>query len=298
MLRRVSRTERNPKRTVAIVGCGRLASSLAPALAEAGYTITEIIVRPQSRPRARVLAKKVGARAVTMQSAALDAALLWLSVPDREICNAAGALAERVATLANSGPPKIRFAFHSSGALTIRELEPLRQLGIASASVHPLMTFVAGAQPSLAGVPFALEGDRPATNLARRIARDLSSESFLLSAQRKPAYHAWATMTSPRFVAYLATVEEAARGAGLTRESARRMSFPILRQTLTNYAALGAAGSFSGPFIRGDVATVAEHLALLSKYPDVREVYLALAEAALDRLPVKNRSQLRRLIKG
>jgi predicted short-subunit dehydrogenase-like oxidoreductase (DUF2520 family) len=103
-------------------------------------------------------------------------------------------------------------------------------------------------------------------------------------------------MTSPLLVAYLVTLEEAAREAGLSRERARRMSLPIILQTIANYGRLGAANSFSGPFIRGDAGTVAKHLELLKNNPVTRAVYVALARAALKRLPVKNRDDLRCLL--
>ncbi len=145
-------------------------------------------------------------------------------------------------------------------------------------------------------VPFALEGDVAATKFARRVVRDLGGESFLLPANRKEAYHAWATMTSPLLVAYLAALEEAAREAGLSRARARRMSLPIILQTLSNYGRRGPAKSFSGPLIRGDVETVAKHLALLKTNPMTRAVYVALAQVALAQLPVQNREDLKRLL--
>jgi predicted short-subunit dehydrogenase-like oxidoreductase (DUF2520 family) len=299
------------KPTIAIVGAGSLATFLAVALNDAGFTITEIVARdtPRSQRHARTLAAKVCAQTVTAHSAALDAALLWFCVPDREIRSAASGLIgnpaahaaahkkSRVPGKATSRvPSKVRFAFHSSGALLSRELEPLRNAGIAVASVHPLMTFVAGAHPSLTGVPFALEGDAAATRLARQIVRELGGESFPLPAARKAAYHAWATMTSPLLLAFLVTLEEAARAAGLTRKDARRKSLPIIRQTLANYSGLGPAPSFSGPLVRGDADTVARHLAVLKEHPGPREVYVALARAALRGLPVKNRDGLSRLL--
>jgi len=294
---------------VAIVGAGSLANFLAVALHDAGFTITEIVARdsPRSRRRARALAAKVGARAVTAHSAALDATLFWFCVPDREIRGAASALAVHLAAPAaahkkgrvpSKVPSKVRFALHSSGALLSRELEPLRQAGAAVASVHPLMTFVAGAHPSLQGVPFAMEGDDAATRAARRIVRELGGESFSLATARKAAYHAWATMTSPLLLAYLVTLEEAAQAAGFTRQEARRKSLPIIRQTLANYSRLGPAQSFSGPLIRGDAETVAKHLAVLKKHPGAREVYMALARAAMRGLPVKNRDGLKRLLRN
>ena len=299
------------KPTVAIVGAGSLATFLVVALNDAGFTITEIIARdtPRSRRHARALAAKAGAQTVTAHSPALDATLLWFCVPDREIRRAASALAGHLTARAaahkkNGGPnkvpskgtSKVRFAVHSSGALLGRELEPLRKAGIAVASVHPLMTFVAGTRPSLTGVPFAMEGDHASTQVARQIVRKLGGESFALPAARKAAYHAWATLTSPLLLAFLVTLEEAARAAGFTRKDARRKSLPIIRQTLANYSRLGPAPSFSGPLVRGDADTVARHLAVLKKHPGPHDVYVALARAALRGLPVKNRDRLRRLL--
>ena len=280
------------KPRISIIGAGSFASSLAPALRKAGYSISEIISRdtPLSRRRAHLLARMADANPVTLRSAALEADVLWLCVPDREICHAAE-------TVAAAGKGRVRHVFHSSGALASREVNSLRKQGAAVASVHPLMTFVPGSHPKLTGVPFALEGDASATSVARRIVRDLGGESFALPSSRKAAYHAWATFTSPLWLAFLVTLEDAARAAGLTRENARRMSLPIIRQTLENYSRLGPQHSFSGPIIRGDTATIAKHLAVLKKYPPVRDVYVALGLAALERLPSKNRAELQKLLK-
>ena len=126
--------------------------------------------------------------------------------------------------------------------------------------------------------------------------RALGGECFSLPASRKATYHAWATLTSPLLLAFLVTLEEAARAAGLTRPEARRKSLPIIRQTLENYSRLGPARSFSGPLVRGDAETVAKHLGVLKKHLGAREVYVALARAALRGLPVKNREKLKRLL--
>ncbi len=287
------------KPTIAIVGAGSLATFLAVALHDAGFTITEIVARdsPRSRRRAHALAAAVGAKAVTANSAALDAALLWFSVPDRAIRGAASFLADALIARALAHKKvTVRFALHSSGALSSRELDSLHTAGVAVASVHPLMTFVAGARPGLTGVPFAIEGDDAATRVARRIVRKLGGDSFTLPAARKAAYHAWATLTSPLLLAFLVALEEAAQAAGFTRQDARHKSLPIIRQTLANYSRLGPARSFSGPLIRGDAETVTKHLTVLKKHPEVREVYVALARAALRGLPVKNREELRRLL--
>src|SRR5580704_2289605 len=88
------------KPTIAIVGAGSLATFMAVALHEAGYTITEIVVRnsPRSSRRARSFAARVGAQVVTANTAALDSILLWFCVPDREIYGAASVLVNHLAT--------------------------------------------------------------------------------------------------------------------------------------------------------------------------------------------------------
>ena len=114
----------------------------------------------------------------------------------------------------------------------------------------------------------------------------------------KAAYHAWSTFTSPLLTAFLATTERVASVAGVQRERARQRMLPILRQTLANYISLGPADSFSGPIVRGDVEVVKRHLNVLAKIAPARDVYIALARAALRYLPAKNGRLLREALKG
>lgn len=61
---------------------------------------------------------------------------------------------------------------------------------------------------------------------------------------------------------------------------------------------LARPGAFSGPLVRGDTEIVRKHLHALKKTPEARAVYVALARAALRHLPVRNRRELERLLKG
>jgi len=274
------------KLRITIVGPGRLGTALALELSRAGYAIPEIVSRrtASSRRKARALAKLVGARSVTASDALLNADLIWFCVPDRAIAAAAGELARF--------PWKGKVAFHSSGALSSRELLKLRSRGAAVASVHPFMTFVRGAVPSLKGVPIAVEGDAAALRASRQIARSLSAELFSIREAQKSAYHAWGAFTSPLVVSLLVTAERVARAAGHSAAQARRRMLPIIAQTLANYARLGPAGAFSGPLVRGDVDVVRRHLQALRRFPEAAEAYRALSKSALRHLPVQSRRQI------
>ena len=279
------------KPTVAIVGPGNLGSALARSLRSASFRILEIISREarSSSRKAQALSRQLGARGVTLKSATLEADVIWLCVPDREIAAVAGILAPRTNW-------KGKVALHSSGALASDELRILRRKGAAVASLHPLMTFVQGAQPRLAGVPFAVEGEPNAVRVASRIVRGLKGDIFRIPKHKKGAYHAWGAFTSPLLLAALVTAEEVAGIAGIRRATARKRMLPIVAQTLANYAALGPERAFSGPIIRGDVSTVSRHLKALSKSSNAREVYLALARSAMRNLPVRNRKALEKIL--
>lgn len=279
------------KPRIVIVGAGNLAGALAVSLRAAGYEIDQVVAPGQaaSMRRARRLAREIGSSAVSTERARIQSGVVWFCVPD-------GAIAEAAESLAGAANWSGKVALHSSGALASDELAVLQRCGAAVASVHPLMTFVRGSRPSLVGVPFALEGDQKAMRAARAIVLNLRGQPFTIRKERKAAYHAWGMFASPLLTALLAASERVAGAAGVSRKAARERMLPILKQTLANYARLGAPGAFSGPIARGDAATVRTHLAVLREVPGAREVYVALARAALRDLPAKNRADLEKIL--
>jgi predicted short-subunit dehydrogenase-like oxidoreductase (DUF2520 family) len=280
------------KPRITIVGAGNLASALAVSLHGAGYKVDQIVSRgqPASMRRARRLAREAGASAVTAERAQIHAEIVWFCVPD-------AAIAGTAKSLAGAANWNGKVALHSSGALASDELGVLQRRGAATASVHPLMTFVRGSRPSLAELPFALEGSSKAVRVARAIVLALRGRPFTIRKQHKQAYHAWGMFVSPLLTALLAVSERVAVAAGVSRATARERMLPILKQTLANYARLGAPGAFSGPIARGDVATIEKHLSALLRVPRARDVYIALARAALHDLPAKNRAALEKVLK-
>jgi predicted short-subunit dehydrogenase-like oxidoreductase (DUF2520 family) len=291
MARKRVLAQNSVRATVAVVGAGNLARALAVSLHRAGYRIDSVISRDgrTSLKHARELAKKIASRTTLVGEATISADVVWLCVPDAAIRDVAR-------LLANSGDWKGKIALHSSGALTSDELSSLRRCGASVASVHPLMTFVKGSKPTLAGVPFAIEGEPKAARMARRIVSDLGGQAFSIRKQNKVAYHAWGTFASPLLTALLATAECVAASAGVPAKIARKRMLPILAQTIVNYAATGAAAGFSGPIVRGDVEVVRRHVQALRAAPEAREVYVALARAAVRYLPGKKRDDMNTLL--
>jgi len=281
------------KPSISIVGPGRLGQALAENLVGAGYAVGEIVfpsVRSLRKNR-RNLSRRLWNRATVIDQARFDADLVWLCVPDGRIQKAAQ-------NLRSVTKWKNKVVFHSSGALTSDALQPLRKQGASVASAHPLMSFVHGSQPDLKNVPFALEGDPAAVRMARQIIKSLGGDAFVVRKQDKTRYHAWGTLLSPLLLSFMVAAEQVARATGISAKDARKRMIPITKQTLSNYASIGPAGAFSGPLVRGDAAVVREHLEALKGIPEAHAVYIASARAALRHLPVRNRKQLEKLLKG
>ena len=276
--------------SISIVGPGNLGTALALTLPSAGYDVKFLATR-HKRAHVRALARKIQAQLVAPGEQALTTDIVWITVPDDAIAGVAR-------LLARSQEWKGKLVFHSSGALTSDELSPLRAKGARVASVHPMMTFVRATVPEMAGIAFAIEGDATTTRVARSVVADLGGRAFVIKGQSKVLYHVFGSFASPLVIALMASLEQVARAAGIRQSEIKRVMEPLLSQTLRNYLNQDAASAFSGPLVRGDVATVRKHLAELRKLPEARAVYVALARASLNFLPVRNRELLEKELKS
>jgi predicted short-subunit dehydrogenase-like oxidoreductase (DUF2520 family) len=281
----------NRRPAISIVGPGSLGSALALTLPSAGYQVRYLAARGKTVRSSHLLAlsRRIKARAVEMGKQLLDTEIVWITVPDDAIEGVARALAR-------SQEWKGKIVFHSSGALTSDKLVSLRAKGARVASVHPMMSFVRGAVPEIAGVAFAVEGDAAAVRAAKAIVEDLGGNAFVIKKQNKVLYHVFGSFASPLMIALMASLEQVALEAGIQKTNVKPTMMPLLWQTLRNYLKHDAASAFSGPLVRGDVATVRKHLAELERLPEAKAVYVALASAALKHLPVKNRRSLAKVL--
>jgi predicted short-subunit dehydrogenase-like oxidoreductase (DUF2520 family) len=234
---------------LAVVGAGRVGSSLARGLADAG-----VDVRLAGRTDAIDACRGAGAA--------------LLCVPDAAIGEAARAIA--------SGAPDLAFAGHTSGASGLDVLAPLAATGAAAFSLHPLQT-VPDRQTGFTGCPAAISGSTAAAlELGRAIAERLGMRPFEIPEERRAAYHAAASIASN----FLVALEESA--ASLLAEAgapdARELLTPLVLTTAANWSERGAA-ALTGPIARGDEATVARHLdALREVAPELVPLYETLAE--------------------
>ncbi len=243
----------------------------------------ELIARDTANPAARKLARKTNAKLSPIEKAELKADIVWICVPDDAIAPLASSLRTR------NWNGKI--VLHASGALAASVLQPLKSRGAAIASAHPMMSFVRTTQAGFNDVWFALEGDRRAVTAARNLVSALDAKSFIISEDMKPLYHLFGGFLSPFLVTVLSAAEQLGRKAGLPSRQLPQIMRPIVMRTLENYFANGAAASFSGPLVRGDIETIRKHVRAIRKLPE-RELYRALVREAMRTLPVKRSREI------
>src|SRR5207237_7261579 len=180
--------------SVSIIGAGRVGTALGLALEAANYRV-EIVVT-KHRVSARRAATLLGPQTVGLAETQLDglsrsqvasfnrASLIILATPDDSIAP----LAKRLATvfrfksigLARREKSALPVALHTSGALSSEVLKPLRKLGFAVGSLHPLLSisYPESGAGLLRRAFFSVEGDARAVRLARSIVHNLGGRAF------------------------------------------------------------------------------------------------------------------------
>ncbi len=303
----------------AIVGLGNVGTALACAVTMAGLPVAELVVRRRPTAAQKGLAKSLGATLTEWKDwKQTKAEVVWICVADASIGAVGEELARRWSGRGNAERPKL--VLHASGALSSRELEPLKKLGVMVGSAHPFRSFPqpvkrcgapaksAGKKKAgsgraknsgaLVGTWFGLEGEAAAVRAAAKMVRALGGRTFVIAAKDKGLYHSFASLAAGMLISLLTAAGEAGRRAGIPAATTRELLGKLSGGTHANWVRNGPAKSFSGPLSRGDTETIELHLASLRAVPEVEAVYRALAGYAVGHLPVKRRAEMEAALRG
>jgi predicted short-subunit dehydrogenase-like oxidoreductase (DUF2520 family) len=277
----------------AVVGAGRLGASLALALRTKGPSLIAFTAHT-SAGRARAESWLGGSALSDLRDVvSLEPDLYLITVPD----SALPEVATKLGSLLVGRPGAV--VAHTSGATSIKVLEPCAIAGAITLVLHPLQTFVdpINGCSRFSGTAFAItpseeRRESRGASLAIALTRLLDGRPFLLADDMRSLYHAAATMACNYFV----TLEHLARGlfvqSGMPSDEALSLFMPMVRTTLDNIGTQGTVNALTGPLSRGDVQTVRDHLSALATYaPDLLPVYRHLGLATLGILPARKEVQ-------
>jgi predicted short-subunit dehydrogenase-like oxidoreductase (DUF2520 family) len=249
------------KRTISIVGAGRVGRSLGKALRERGWHIGAVVTRSAASARAAVRTIGGGTAYEHITAQALAADNVLIATPDDVIASTARELARLAPTSQRALRGKI--VLHTSGAL------------------HPMQTFSGRRVPNLEGIIFAVEGDAKARRAGRAIARTLGGVPIVIASRNKPAYHAAGALAAGHALALIEGATRVLMRIGFPRRRAEQTLLPLMREVLRNFERVGPRAAWTGPVARSDYSVVAKHAKALRKYPrEFGQSYAALARLA------------------
>ena len=207
--------------SVAIIGNGRLGSTLTRLLDRAGV---RVIVVGRERPIP-------------------DAGIYLITVNDSAIEQVSGEI------------PVGNIVIHCCGAKSFKVLRPHKLCGW----FHPLMTFpgLETATPDLKDVPVAIGGDDEAVKACHGLASTLHMSAFEFTGD--PAlYHAAAVMAGNFSTLLFIEATKLLIEAGLDPATAQKALLPLTIQSVKN-ASISSKTALTGPASRRDNAVIATH---------------------------------------
>lgn len=254
---------------ITIIGAGRVAWHLAPALENAGHVIQEVYSRRYRE------AKKLASR--LYQASAQDepdfsdssAEIFILAVADDAIRTVASRLLL---------PEHDTIVVHTSGS------QPLGALADAQSSFtgvfYPLQTFTKDKEVDFSKIPVCLEADDDGVlKVLIKLAKSISAEVRLINSQERAILHI-AAVFACNFTNHLLQMAET-----LTESHHLEFSLlkPLIAETISKGLTIGPRQAQTGPAIRGDLITLEKHMDYLRNYDkDYAEIYKVITQHILD----------------
>jgi predicted short-subunit dehydrogenase-like oxidoreductase (DUF2520 family) len=255
------------------VGPGRVGSSLATWIGRRGGRLAAWARRsPLPLPDASGPFRQRNRRRLSeISDAPLD--LLLICVPDWEIAGLAKTL----------GPVEARIALHVSGSLPATVLEPLRGLGAAIGSFHPLWAFPSLVPRPPSGLAAGIDGDPAALAASRRLALAFGASAFEIPSESRLIYHLAATLAAGGVATVAATAAALARAQGLPEALGEGLR-ALAGSALAGLASPRLDRGFTGPVARGDADLVRAEWRELARFPEFEPLVRELARAMIRRI--------------
>ena len=246
---------------IGLLGAGRVASQLAPALVAAGHEVVFIWSRTPAAAEA-LAAQLPGALSLsTLAPPLLPADVYLLAVPDAAVAP----------LLAGTSWPAGALIAHLAGALPLAVFDT--QPAVRGGVFYPLQTFSPGHAIDWATVPLCIEAaDAAGETTLLALARSLSGDVRLLSSAHRLQLHVAAVFAN-NFTNHLLGIADALLAeANLPAV----LLAPLVRETVAKALANPPFGVQTGPAVRHDAPTLAAHEAALASHPAWQVLYAHL----------------------
>jgi predicted short-subunit dehydrogenase-like oxidoreductase (DUF2520 family) len=267
---------------IGVVGAGRVGAVLSAALRAAGHEVVAAAGESTASVE-RIAALLPGVRRAKPTDVARSCDLLLLTVPDDMLENV-------VTTMVGAGAIRAgQVVCHTSGRHGLAVLSAATDIGARPLALHPAMTFTGTAVDldRLHGCVFGVTAGEPDRPLAEALVADMGGVAMWVPEDKRTLYHAGLAHGANHLVTLVTQAMELLAASGAEDPAATLR--PLLTAALDNALVAGDA-ALTGPIVRGDVNTVAAHLADIEETaPATIPSYVAMAKATADRAVLDGR---------
>jgi predicted short-subunit dehydrogenase-like oxidoreductase (DUF2520 family) len=260
---------------VSLVAAGSVGTIVARSLQARGHVITSVWSRSESS--ARLAANRLGCSAArSPEEAVADANVVLIGAAD----DAIGDVARSVAPGVRPG----RVVVHFAGSHGIDVLAPAMETGAAAAALHPVQA-LPDYETGLTRLPGSSWGVTCSEGLVEwatvLVENELDGHPVQVAEGDRPLWHAAAVMTSNGVAALMGSGMALLEAIGVPQP--RAVLGPLAAGTVANVrVAEQASSAFTGPIVRGDLATVERHVdGLRTRAPELLEAYRLAAELVI-----------------
>ncbi|TRZ64189.1 DUF2520 domain-containing protein [bacterium] len=253
------------KKSITIIGAGKVGSALAFALIKGGYKVKYLIDKD---PKKFVLLfdklKDTYYLHKIIGESIDNSDVVIICVRDSQIGN----IINKCVKFVNK---RDVIFLHTSGTLTS---EIFTSAGIKkknSASFHPVQTFtdVSFSNEHLVNrIYFGIEGGKNARLFCMELCERLKSNYILLNKKYKIHYHIACILASNFLVTNFRMIELLLRRAAGKKSDFAKIFKPIIDRTLDNIYIKGAVKSLTGPIERNDAGVIENHVEALKTFDD------------------------------
>ena len=250
---------------IVFVGAGNLATNLALALREKGFSIAQIYSRTETS--ARTLADRVQAAWTTdLEKLIPDADLYITALKDT-------ALVELLPEIVKGREG--RFFVHTAGSVPIdlwKTVPGLEHYGV----LYHMQTFSKARRVSFENIPVFIEaGTAEDTEILTKIARTFSRNVQAVNSAQRQALHL-AAVFACNFANHCYTLSEKILAEnGLSFD----VMLPLIEETTAKLRQLSPRAAQTGPAVRYDTNVMDKHIATLSGHPELQTLYRLMSRS-------------------
>ncbi|MEM7110387.1 MAG: Rossmann-like and DUF2520 domain-containing protein [Bacteroidota bacterium] len=256
---------------ISLIGTGNVAWHLAPALENAGYGVFEVYGRTPKKVRNLVSRLYEAEVKKDLDFSTSKSDIFIISTSD----DAVQEIAQEI-----SLPAEDSILVHTSGSLSagVLSYSATEHIGI----FYPLQSFSKETQVTFSEIPICIEGESSlSSGVLSEVGRAISKRVVSINSEQRMALHLAAVFANNFVNHFMAVSNDILKENELDED----LLYPLVRETLSKAAKMGARAAQTGPAKRHDFQTLDRHLEYLKNNEELAEVYRIVSQHIVDSHP-------------